>query len=118
MRATNNNKEFTMSQQYEIIKDVMNAIHTAFEPKKYKLAIWHTTRRDDWDYESSEFPDLQECVDAANAWLQNPVNHHVVVTVDINGKRMQHNGRRLVGNDGEPYSTNPVYHQVFCEEGV
>ncbi len=75
---------------------------------KYELLVWHT-HNDDWDCDSQNFDTLQECVDYFHSKVHS---YGVRQNVYINDKRIEVKNKTLVEN-GEPYSTNPAYHEVF-----
>ena len=84
---------------------------------KYQAEIWRRNRHEDLDFQSQEFDDLQDAIQ----WIEHEGN---ICYADcfsgayINGKKLRTTGLlkvgKVVGDDGEPFCTNQIWHNVFA----
>ena len=81
---------------------------------KYELVIWFT-KDDAWDCDSFELSSLQECADH---FERNYPYYGVRQNVYINGKRIENKNCKLIDSDGEVFSTNPEYHNIFGKGAI
>jgi len=83
----------------------------------YKAEIWRRSKYDDLDFQDASFDNLQDAID----WIQHEGNIRYAGAFSgayINGKKLRTTGvlsvGQVVGDDGEPFCTNEVWHNVFA----
>lgn len=83
----------------------------------YHAEIWRRTRNEDLDVMDCTFDNLQDAIE----WIEHHGNIKYASAFSgayINGKKLRGTGvlsiGKVVGDDGEPFCTNEVWHNVFA----
>lgn len=83
----------------------------------YQAEIWFRTKHDDLECMNESFDLLQDAIE----WVQHHGNIGYAMAFSgayINGKKLRTTGLlrvgQVVGDDGEPFCTNEVWHNIFA----